>query len=287
MNKKLILLFLVSFLLFSFFFYKFFLQRNKDKVNNNNSQKFLIKEENNEEEKDKEELNNKDENKEENLNNSQENKESKEEIEEPMKISNYLSILIIVVFFAIILHFIIFDIEEKDRSNWQKNFFNFFTFIASVFYKMSRIEFFLPLKVISWFYGFKEISEKNRVKSKEAYKIKNEEEQKKIFKGLCSISFHIFEFLFEMFINIFLFSLISIPFLIVANGLKNFKKRFRWKYLITSPFLFFRQGNILMKIMLILLFLFVTFISFLVNFIMDPNPIIEYYFLEYLRTKKT
>ena len=267
MNKKLIIFlsFLFSLvILLTLTFY--FLQRNK--VNNNNSQEAFIQEENNEE-KENEELNNKEKN-EENLNNSQEKEEIKdEEIEEPMKISNYFSILIIVVlvFFSIEIYISLIKNKNEIKA-WDIDFHNFFLLFFSNFFQMSRIDFFLPSEIISYIYRFSEILKNKKYNIKELAK-KLSENKQKIMEILekhyesHKLRFFLFNLLFafpfEILFFLFLFFLTSLPFLVITNGLKNFKKRFRWKYLVTSPFLFFRQGNILMKITLILQFFFILF----------------------------
>ena len=235
MNKKLILLFLIFIFLFSFFL----LQRNKDKVNND-SQKSLVQEENKEEKK-------------ENLNNySQENEES-------IKISNYFSILIIIFFGVIIFNGYIEYIIN--RSNWQQSFYDFSNSFFKNLFKIIKIEFFLPLGIISYIHGFEEL----RLK----YQENNINEIKYFLKDdlKMNLFYSISSFIFTIFIFLFYLSLISLPFLIGENGLKNFKKRFRWRYLFISPFLFFRQGNILMKIMIILILIFIIYFSVIFSFV--------------------
>ena len=282
MNKKLILFLsfifpLVIFLTLTFYFFP------RNKANNNNSQESLIQEEENEEEdenneKDKEELNNKDENKE-NLNNSQENKESKEEIEESIKISNYFSILIVIFFCVYILHGYI-EIE-KTWSNW-KSFYKFSNSFFKNLFKIIKIEFFLPLGIISYIHGFTEL--KFQIIYERKKNIKIESFLKKNYK--LNLFYSISSFIFTIFIFIFLLSLISLPFLVIANGLKNFKKRFRWRYLFISPFLFFRQGNILMKIMIILILIFIIYFSVGLSFKKEIfiKFILAHYFIKYLNS---
>ena len=260
MNKKLILFlsFLFSLVIISSLTFYFFPRNNNE---DNNSQEALIQEEEKEEKK---EENNKN--------------------EEQIKISNYFSILIIIFFSIIIISKYIIDritFEDDSLSERQKYLFDFFkSFLEKKMFLMSRIEFFLPLKIISWIHGFEKILEAH-CKSREYIYDENEifftfrEEYER-----PNLFFLISNFLFGVFIKFFLLSLTSFPFLVIANGLKNFKKKFRWKYLITSPFLFFLQGNILMKITLIIQFLWMIIICCIANY---RKYIMECYFLKYAR----
>ena len=306
MNKKLIIFlsFLFSLvILLTLTFYFFPRNKNKD---NNNSQEAFIQEENNEE-KENEELNNKDENKEENeknLNNSQKNKESKEEIEEPMKISNYFSILIIVFFAAIIFFSFIIGGDKKKYNCLVKCFGFLFIYIPfSIIYATSKIENFLPLGIVCRIYGFDKVIKKYEIKHNEKEEINDHEENSiekserkeqeeqiidKIFERDCQHSnlfFRISNIFLGFFIKFLFLFLISLPFLVIANGLKNFKKKFRWKYLITSPFLFFRQGNLLMKITLILYVLWMFYDCYKMNNSEKIYEFAKYIFFKYAKNK--
>lgn len=77
----------------------------------------------------------------------------------------------------------------------------------------------------------------------------------------------IFTFLIALFFTFFLIFLIILIFLIALNiyflKLDKFKKIWKWKYIITYPFLIFKQGNILNKIEILISFLY----FFILNFI--------------------
>ena len=290
-----LILITVFFCVFLFFDQKNAKKAAKNKPNNEINE--VVNNNENNEENENEELNNKEENKE-NLNNSQENEkkenneeeklDNKEEIEEQMKINNYFSILLIP--FAFLLCIVIFrkkinKINNLDENSTvgkilkgilSKNFFKFKPFNCFLF------KFLYPLNLKINDSDKKKFNFNEEVKNfvaetknlNEVFKNDDFETEKNMtlnlsFPECCSgllLFFTILNIFLEILINLFLLSIYSFPFLMLTNGLKNFFKRFRLRYLITSPFLFFYHGNLLMKISSFLVFSLIIFFSIFIFF---------------------
>ena len=258
---------------------------------NNNENNSLI----NEKKEKEKEIDNKEENKEiikkneEEINNHEdlndfheksENKEidqSEEENEEPLKIDNF--------FASSVIAFLLFGLLSKFFFKEKGSLGEYFAIsFDEAFRKIIQVETFLPLETVASIHNFYRIAG-------EMYfaEINPDSHKKIIFNAFkyCyekpNLSFRIFNDFFGFFIVCFSLSLLFVVSLIDSNGLKNFKKIFRWRYLVTSPFLFFRHGNFFTRLMLVLFFFSLTSLILKVNFYgsVTVNFLFEKYFFKY------